>query len=149
MTIQTAGTNSSNTEASNKHPSSHLSPRPRVSNKTAKSTLEVSVSTPPPKSTSPKTTKLAGTDYVVVSHRDASSKASSKQAVLIGLIKRPEGASLSELMSLSGWQAHSVRGWISSSLRKKLGLVVYRFIGLNLTLVRLVMVFNLNKLFLS
>jgi len=48
----------------------------------------------------------------------------SKQARLIELLKRAEGATLAELVYATGWQAHSVRGAISGSLKKKLGLAV-------------------------
>jgi hypothetical protein len=50
-----------------------------------------------------------------------------KQTDLIQLMQRTEGLALAELMKLTGWQSHSVRGWVSGVLRKKLGLVVTRF----------------------
>lgn len=48
----------------------------------------------------------------------------TKQEALIALLKRPEGASITEIMAVTNWQAHSVRGFISGSLKKTLGLVV-------------------------
>lgn len=48
----------------------------------------------------------------------------TKQETLIALLKRPEGASITEIMAATGWQAHSVRGFISGSLKKTLGLDV-------------------------
>ncbi|CAN5225978.1 hypothetical protein BH11PSE2_BH11PSE2_17130 [soil metagenome] len=47
-----------------------------------------------------------------------------KLGELIRLLRRPEGAQISDLMAATGWQAHSVRGAISGSLKKKLGLTV-------------------------
>ena len=46
---------------------------------------------------------------------------------MIQLMLRPSGVSMAELIKMSGWQAHSIRGVISGSLRKKLGLVVIHF----------------------
>ncbi|WP_242442948.1 DUF3489 domain-containing protein [Magnetospirillum sp. 15-1] len=48
----------------------------------------------------------------------------TKQARLLEMLKRPEGATLEELIAVTGWQAHSVRGAISGTLKKKLGLPV-------------------------
>ncbi|MBX9792746.1 MAG: DUF3489 domain-containing protein [Burkholderiaceae bacterium] len=48
----------------------------------------------------------------------------SKQARLISLLKAAPGATLEQMMSLTGWQAHTVRGTISGVLRKRLGLNV-------------------------
>ncbi len=56
--------------------------------------------------------------------KEAKVRAGSKQAVLIDLLKRPEGASIKEIASLLGWQNHTVRGAISRDLKKRLGLAV-------------------------
>jgi hypothetical protein len=48
----------------------------------------------------------------------------TKKDVVLALLRREEGATLAELMTATGWQAHSVRGFISGTLRKKLGLAV-------------------------
>ena len=50
--------------------------------------------------------------------------AGSKADLLIGLLKREEGASIDELTAAAGWQAHSVRGFISGTLKKRLGMTV-------------------------
>jgi hypothetical protein len=47
-----------------------------------------------------------------------------KLGVLIGLLKRPEGAAVEEMMAATGWQAHSVRGAMSGALKKKLGMAI-------------------------
>ena len=56
--------------------------------------------------------------------RPVSIRAGTKQAEIIALIQRPEGASIAEIVEATGWLAHSARGLISGGLRKKLGLSV-------------------------
>ncbi len=51
----------------------------------------------------------------------------TKTAKIIALLKRPVGASLKTLMKATGWQAHSVRGFLSGQLGKKMGLRVRSF----------------------
>ncbi|GGO16057.1 hypothetical protein GCM10007972_24680 [Iodidimonas muriae] len=48
----------------------------------------------------------------------------SKQAQLIAMLQRPEGASIAEIVAAFGWQRHTVRGAIAGALKKKLGLEV-------------------------
>ena len=48
----------------------------------------------------------------------------TKQAKLVAMLQRPDGASLDEIVAATGWQAHTVRGAIAGALKKKLGLTV-------------------------
>lgn len=48
----------------------------------------------------------------------------SKQSRLISLLQTSEGCTISQMIDLTGWQAHTVRGVISGILRKRLGLNV-------------------------
>ena len=51
-------------------------------------------------------------------------RADSKQARLIEMLKRAKGASIEEIVEAFGWQPHTVRGAIAGALKKKLGLEV-------------------------
>ena len=48
----------------------------------------------------------------------------TKGARIIALLQKPSGASLKGLMKATGWQAHSVRAFLSAYVGKRLGLPV-------------------------
>ena len=51
-------------------------------------------------------------------------RAGTKQALMIELLKRPEGATVEQIAEATGWQHHTIRGAISGALKKKFGLNV-------------------------
>jgi len=51
-------------------------------------------------------------------------RAGTKQALLIEMLRAPEGATISEIVTALDWQPHSVRGAMSGVLKKRLGLTI-------------------------
>lgn len=49
---------------------------------------------------------------------------SSKQAEVIRMLQRPEGATIGQICTATGWQAHTVRGTFAGAFKKKLGLTI-------------------------
>jgi hypothetical protein len=52
-------------------------------------------------------------------HRDG-----TKEAMLIDMLRRPEGATIAQIIAVTGWQAHTVRGAFAGALKRKRGLTV-------------------------
>jgi hypothetical protein len=74
-------------------------------------------------SAKPKRTRVAK-GAKATEEKPTRTRADSKQAQLIEMLKAPKGATIHEIVAAFGWQPHTVRGAIAGALKKKLGLEV-------------------------
>ncbi len=63
-------------------------------------------------------------DSANLASRSKRTRPNSKQAMMITLLKRPEGATLHQIIEATNWQPHTVRGALAGALKKRLGLPV-------------------------
>lgn len=68
--------------------------------------------------------KTADTSTDADAPKPVTIRAGTKQAQIIALLQRPEGASITEIVEATGWLPHSARGLISGGLKKKLNLPI-------------------------
>jgi len=96
---------------------------------------EAGVPTP---ETPKRTRKLAGSPNEILASKKATKTnrqpavgrpATSKSDIVVSKLRAAKGATIETLMTATGWQAHSVRGFLSGTVRKKLGLPLESEIG--------------------
>ena len=93
---------------------SSAKPRSKPATKTEVAQAAVASKPAARKAQAPKQRTLASEKTIV--------RPNSKAAKILGLLKRPGGVSLNALMKSTEWQAHSVRGFLSGTISKRMGL---------------------------
>jgi len=69
-------------------------------------------------------TKDSQTGAAASEPKPRSPREGSKQAMMIAMLRAPEGATIEELAAATGWLANTVRGALAGALKKRLGLEV-------------------------
>jgi hypothetical protein len=77
------------------------------------------------KGSEPKASKASKTPANSEKNQAATApRTDTKSAIVVDLLRREKGATIAEIAKATEWQAHSIRGFISASVGKKMGLKV-------------------------
>lgn len=92
--------------------------------KKAKASKNAATARKKPGSAKPTTAKAAAAGSKKGKTATQRANTGSKTDKVIGLLRRSGGVTIGELIKATGWQAHSVRGFLSGTIGKKMGLKI-------------------------
>jgi hypothetical protein len=87
-------------------------------------TIDAPVTTPKSGKRARKSASPQKTDAVRANCKQRPAAHTTKTDQVLSLLRRAKGASISDLSTATGWQAHSLRGFLSGTVKKKMGLQV-------------------------
>ena len=102
----------------------HVAPQKGTSKKVATKKSGAPNGRKTAKGAKPKKTAKTNKKAAKAERKAAAPRDESKGAQILALIRRPKGATLAELAKLTGWQNHSLRGFLSATAGKRMGLAV-------------------------
>jgi len=117
-------TNAETNTAAVSEQGAHVAPEPAHRKKRATRKKGAPNGAKAAKGAKPKKAAQTGKKTAKTKGKATAARAESKSAEILALIRRPKGATLVELAKATGWQNHSIRGFLSRAVGKKMGLTV-------------------------
>jgi hypothetical protein len=77
-----------------------------------------------PTATTERSTPVESGSEAAPAARSGKTRTGTKQALLVEMLRRPEGATIDEIVATTSWQPHTVRGAFAGALKKRLGLSI-------------------------
>lgn len=85
---------------------------------------EVALTVAPPALPEAHTEPAVAAEASFAEAKPVRTRENSKQATVVAMLKRSEGATIQQIADATGWQCHTLRGALAGVLKKKLGLVI-------------------------
>jgi hypothetical protein len=86
--------------------------------------IGIEVTASRPKRPQKEKTAAASADASLAAPKERKTREGTKQALVIQMLRRPEGATIAEIIEATRWASHTTRGFFAGALKKKLGLTI-------------------------